>query len=77
LHERNGKPLSGGVHKTSGDIEFWKESIQNLSNMYFVHQDGKKFVPPSLTNWIRTLEGLSDLYEILVGSGHCKFFLPR
>jgi hypothetical protein len=45
--------------------------------MYFVHQDGKKFVPPSLTNWIRTLEGLSDLYEILVGSGHCKFFLPR
>jgi hypothetical protein len=55
LHQHYRKPLSGGAHKTSGHIEFWKESIQNLSNMYFVHQDGKKFVPSSLTNWIRTL----------------------
>jgi hypothetical protein len=55
LHQRYRKPFSGGAHKTSGHIEFWKESIQNLSNMYFVHQDGKKFVPSSLTNWIRTL----------------------
>jgi hypothetical protein len=37
----------------------------------------KKTVPPSLKNWIKTLEGFLDLYKILVEGGKCKFFLPR
>jgi hypothetical protein len=38
---------------------------------------GKKLVPPKLKNWITTLLGFLDLYEILVKGGKCKFFLPR
>jgi hypothetical protein len=77
LRPRCGKPVSGGVYKNSGHTKFWQKSIENLSNMYFIDKNGKKFVPPTLKNWIKTLEGFLDLYQILVESGHCKFFLPQ
>jgi hypothetical protein len=77
LHPRCGKPLSGGVYKNSGHTKFWQEAVQHLRNMYFIDNFGKKTVPPSLKNWIKTLEGFLDLYKILVEGGKCKFFLPR
>jgi hypothetical protein len=77
FHSRYGKPLSGRVYKESGHIHFWQEAIRNIRNMYFIGQDGKRHVPPSLTNWIRTLEGFLDLNNVLVESGKFKYFLPR
>ena len=45
--------------------------------MYFIDKNGKKIVPPSLKNWIYTLEGFLELYEILIYEGKSKFFLTR
>jgi hypothetical protein len=73
LRPRCGKSVSGGVYKNLV-IQFWQESIENLSNMYFIDKNGKKFLPPTLKKWIKTLEGFLDLYQILVEGGHCKFF---
>jgi hypothetical protein len=69
---RCGKLFSGGVYKNSGHIKFWKEAMQHLSNMHFIDKTGKKLVPPTFKNWITTLQGFLDLYEILVEGGKCK-----
>jgi hypothetical protein len=76
-----GKPLRGGVWKNSDHLNFWKEAIKTLKNMYFVDKGGKKTIPPSLKNWIVTLEGFLDLNEKLIESGtyimHSRSFWDR
>jgi hypothetical protein len=68
LRPHIGKPLTGGVTQSSPHLNFWKESIGNLKAMSF---EGSK--PPSLKNFIVTLEGFISIHEKLQGNGF-KFF---
>jgi hypothetical protein len=69
LRPHIGKPLRGGVTQSSPHLNFWKESIENLKAMSF---EGSK--PPSLKNFIVTLEGFINIHEKLLV---LNFFLPR
>lgn len=62
-----GKPLKGPVRKNSLHLSFWKDSIANLKNMHFQREGSReKLVPPSLKNFILTIEGFVDLSNVLL-----------
>lgn len=72
-----GKPLKGAVTKNSAHVSFWQNSAQEMKRMYF-RKEGthEKFVPPSLKNFILTIEGFIDLKE-LIFSRNIKYFHAR
>ncbi|KAJ8979994.1 hypothetical protein NQ317_016657, partial [Molorchus minor] len=77
LFPKSGKDLKCCISLTSKHKKFWIEARHNLSKMYF-QSEGKndKIRPPSLRNWIVTINGLKDLYESLSKEGF-SFLKPR
>lgn len=66
LYSNHGKQYKCAIHRTSGHIQFWSECRKHLKNMYFKQEGStRKFVPPSLKNWIVTLAGLEEIYRTL------------
>lgn len=56
------KPFKTSVHPKSGHIVFWQNAIRNLKNMQYQEPGtNKKIIPPSLKNFILTLEGFIDV----------------
>ena len=60
---------------SSPHVQFWEEAISVLRTVYF-HRGERKFVPPTVTNWISTLEGFICLWKKLKIEGF-KFLLTR
>lgn len=73
-----GKPLRSAI---KGDgrlhIGFWNEAIKVLKTTRFITTDldgnEKEFVPPTVKNWIRTLNGFKALWDNLRKAGF-RFF---
>ena len=50
------------MHSKSGHIVFWQNAIRSLKNMHYQEPGTKKkIIPPSLKNFILTLEGFIDV----------------
>lgn len=77
LYVQNGKDLRCAVSAKSDHTDFWKFAIKTLKNMYFQKNgSNEQFRPPSLKNWILTLEGFGEVWKTLQNY-KIKFFLPR
>ncbi|KAB0801097.1 hypothetical protein PPYR_05451 [Photinus pyralis] len=61
----NGKVMRVSLSKTSRHLEFWREAITVLKSMHFVDSKNKSSVPPTVKNWIRTIHGLTAIWNIL------------
>lgn len=62
--KRTTKPLRSAVLKTSSHVSFWKEAIKSFRNMHFQGEGTKeRNKPPSLSNFIITLEGFNTITE--------------
>lgn len=67
LRGDTGKPLKGAVCNKSAHIALWQQSKHDLKNMYFQREGTtEKVVPPSLKNFVLTVESFIDLSEILL-----------
>lgn len=75
-YESSGKKLKCAITSSSGHIEYWNETRQDLSNMYFIDANGSKTYPPSLKNWKITLNGLIYLFSYLK-KFDINYFCPR
>lgn len=61
----NGKVMRVSLSQTSPHVEFWREAITVLRTMHFVDHNNKTSVPPTVKNWIRTIQGLIAIWNIL------------
>ncbi|KAI4463197.1 thap-type zinc finger [Holotrichia oblita] len=52
------KPLKSYIKVGSPHFEFWSEAKKILSSMYFIDDKNRRHVPPSIKNWIITINGL-------------------
>lgn len=64
-------------------MEFWNEAVRVLSTIKFLKEitkaDGRKMitsVPPSIKNWISTLEGFKKIWKKLSDLGF-EYLCPR
>ncbi|KAI4465431.1 thap domain-containing protein 9 [Holotrichia oblita] len=70
-----GKPLRCVVSPTSPHNEFWTEAIKVFQSIEFFNER-RKYVPPSIKNWIYTLKGFQYIWSKLQNWGF-KFLSPR
>ncbi|GLV34062.1 hypothetical protein CBL_05082 [Carabus blaptoides fortunei] len=75
-NQTNVRELRQCITQRSRHIQFWKEAKQTLHSMKFVKKAGSDAIirkdselPPSLTNWIATLNGFGYLWKTLVNNG--------
>lgn len=77
IYPSNGVSLRCAATRSSRHIQFWNRAIKKLQQMYFVNvEGGQKSVPPSLQNWIVTLQGFKKINEVIQDLGY-TYFLPR
>ncbi|RZC38170.1 hypothetical protein BDFB_009522, partial [Asbolus verrucosus] len=60
-----GKLLKRTVQSNSPHCAFWMEAIQVLKTIKYRKNGGREYVPPIITNWIVTLDGLLNLWRKL------------
>ena len=68
VNPTNGKLLRCAVKRDSAHHVFWKEALPVLRSVKFVGKYGKYFVPPSINNWIKTLQGISRFHYFFSSS---------
>ncbi|KAI4463288.1 cramped protein [Holotrichia oblita] len=61
----NGKTLRCAVSSTSNHNAFWVEAIKVFKSMKYFNKKQRTFVPPSVKNWIHTLEAFRYLWQKL------------
>ncbi|KAK9710416.1 Transposase protein [Popillia japonica] len=83
IKPQNGKFLRCAVTSSSDHMEFWNEAVRVLSTIKFLKEvtkaDGRKVitsVPPSIKNWISTLEGFKKIWKKLSDLGF-EYLCPR
>lgn len=59
------KPLKGCIHNQSPHFNFWRESTNVLKSMYFIDNNKQRCVPPSIRNWVVTINALQEIFKTL------------
>nr|CAD7606348.1 unnamed protein product [Timema genevievae] len=59
IHASNGKMLCCAVSGTSPHLDLWNEAITVLNSFSYIDGNGKKSIPASVKNWVKTLRGLN------------------
>nr|XP_034839910.1 uncharacterized protein LOC117996007 [Maniola hyperantus] len=62
---RNGKIYRTAVTPKSPHHQLWRKSLPVLKSMVFVTKDGRKASVPSISSWIKTIEGFQLLINHL------------
>lgn len=70
------KPLRCAVTKKTPHIQFWYDAIKILDTVSFSNAKRKKYVPPTITNWILTLKGFIYIWKKLSAKGFISM-IPR
>jgi hypothetical protein len=60
IEAQMGKLFRCAVSGTSPHIAFWREAKAVLRSIKFV-RDGKEFDPPTIENWLKTIDGFLEL----------------
>lgn len=76
LQPEHGKLLRCAVSKSSAHLPFWREGIKVLKTVKFLKQGGKEYVPPSIKNWISTIQGFIYIWQKL-SREQFEFLCPR
>lgn len=71
-----GKSLRCAITSKSDHLAFWNEAITVLRSVKFKKPDGRYYVPPSINNWITTLQGFKYVWRKLNAVGF-EFLCPR
>ncbi|XP_071055098.1 uncharacterized protein [Onthophagus taurus] len=72
----NQKQLRAFVSETSPHAEFWMEAKVILKNIFFKKADNRFFVPPTVRNWLVTIEGFEALWKKVKACG-MQHLVPR
>lgn len=70
------KVLRCAVSANSLHINFWNEAVTVLNSMKFVNPNGRHTVPPSIKNWVTTIENMKYLWNKVAGVGF-KYLCTR
>lgn len=70
-----GKELRCAISKDSPHLEFWKNAIAILNSARFQMEKGE-VIPPTLSNWVKTLYGFTYIWKRLNKMGF-KYLCPR
>ncbi|KAK9686418.1 hypothetical protein QE152_g37203 [Popillia japonica] len=65
--------LKSAVQPNSTHMEFWANAAYTLDSMYFIKQNGSKFRPPTIKNWLETIKGFRYLWGKLQQEGFQYF----
>ena len=68
LNPRRGNFRRCALTQGSKHLDFWQNPRKYIGQMYF-ERNGKKFTPPSLKNWIITLNGFEAIVLKLKNGG--------
>lgn len=71
-YPKAGKVLRVAVSENSPHLEYWKKAKRDLRHMYFL-KNNSKLTPPSLKNWLVTINGIEEIYKDLPRE---IYFLP-
>lgn len=84
FHVPNGKTYKGPVRKNSPHHQLWQKAIKVFKTVKFVtkKKDGNKIritetVVPSIKNFIKTIEGMQELWKILCQNYYFDYMLTR
>lgn len=60
-----GKELRGIVNQNSAHMEFWNTALNVLRTIKFEDANSRTSIPPSVSNWMKTIQGFKALWNIL------------
>jgi hypothetical protein len=75
IEAQMGKLFRCAVSGTSPHVAFWTEAKAVLRSIKFV-RDGQEFVPPTIKNWLKTVDGFLELWSRLQKVGF-TFLITR
>ncbi|CAG9137607.1 unnamed protein product [Plutella xylostella] len=72
---QSGKIYRSAVTPKSRHHQLWRDSIPVLKSMKYINKDGKTAVVPSLSSWVKTIEGFQLLCRHMFQLGQTSLLL--
>lgn len=69
FHKEEGKIYRSAVTPNSPHLEFWNKTLPILKSMKYVNNKGKEATVPSLTSWVKSIEGFKYITNRLRSEG--------
>lgn len=69
FHKEEGKIYRSAVTPNSPHLEFWNSTLPILRSMKYISSNEKETTVPSLTSWVKTIEGFKSIIMYLRSQG--------